>query len=59
MNKRLDKGVIGNDMGGKGKSEQSEERQKVDTQVKQLKIIHHIPEKVDQEKNGNLMNGSR
>lgn len=29
-----------------------EERQKVDTQVQQLKIIHHEPEKVDQKENG-------
>lgn len=47
MNKRLRKGVIGNDMGGKGKSEQRWKRDKVDTQVQQLKIIHHVPEKVD------------
>lgn len=43
MNKRLHKG---NDMGGKGKSEQRWKRDK-DTQVQQLKIIHHVPEKVD------------
>lgn len=47
MNKRLHKGVIGNDMGGKGKSEQRWKRDKVDTQVQQLRIIHHVPEKVD------------
>lgn len=47
MNKRLHKGVIGNDMGGKGKSEQRWKRDKVDIQVQQLRIINHVPEKVD------------